>query len=95
MFVIFIKKAKTLRRPEPLGPLLYGVAHWVANRTRPRRRTKDLPADQAGPRLACQVEHNEQLDLLHDEIQWLPENYRMPEEKIDRLINSLSTKTDP
>ena len=77
-FLIFIKKAGTLRQPERLGPWLYGVAYRVAHRARTRRRTKELPEDLAGPRLACSAEDNEQVEALHDEIQRLPEKYRVP-----------------
>jgi RNA polymerase sigma factor (sigma-70 family) len=77
-FLIFIKKAETLRQPERLGPWLYGVAYRVAIRARTRRRTKALPEGLADPRLASSVEDNEQLEILHDEIQRLPEKYRVP-----------------
>ena len=78
IFLILIKKAGELRQPERLGPWLYGVAYRVSHRIRTRSRTRDLPADLAGPRLACPVEDNEQLDALHREIQLLPEKYREP-----------------
>ena len=77
-FLIFIKKAATLRQPERLGPWLYGVAYRVALRARMRRRTKELPEDLAGPRLVCSAEDNEQFEVLHNQIQRLPEKYRVP-----------------
>ena len=77
-FLILIKKAGTLRRPERLGPWLYGVANRVAHRLRTRSTTTELPENLAGPRLACPVEDNEQLAILHDEIERLPEKYRVP-----------------
>jgi RNA polymerase sigma factor (sigma-70 family) len=77
-FLICIKKAATLRQTERLGPWLYGVAYRVAIRARTRRRTKELPEGLADPQLASSVEDDEQLDVLHDEIQRLPENYRAP-----------------
>jgi hypothetical protein len=43
-----------------------------------RRRTKELPEDLAGPRLSCSAEDNEQFEALHDQIQRLPEKYRVP-----------------
>jgi RNA polymerase sigma factor (sigma-70 family) len=77
-FLIFIKKAATLRQPERLGPWLYGVAYRVALRARMRRRNKELPEDLAGPRLSCSAEDNEQFEALHNQIQRLPEKYRVP-----------------
>jgi RNA polymerase sigma factor (sigma-70 family) len=77
-FFILIKKAGTLRQPERLGPWLYGVAYRVAHRLRTRPTTSNLPENLAGPRLACPVEDNEQVVLLHEEIQRLPEKYRVP-----------------
>jgi RNA polymerase sigma factor (sigma-70 family) len=77
-FLILIKKAGKLRQPERLGPWLYGVAYRVAHRLRTRPTTSDLPANLVGPRLACPVENNEQVAILHDEIQRLPEKYRVP-----------------
>ncbi len=77
-FLILIKKAGKLRRPERLGPWLYGVAYRVAHRLRTRPLTSDLPENLAGPRLACPVDDNEQVAILHDEIQRLPEKYRVP-----------------
>jgi RNA polymerase sigma factor (sigma-70 family) len=77
-FLIFIKKAATLRQPERLGPWLYGVAYRVALRARTRRRTRELPDDLAGPRLACPAEDNEQVEALHEEIQRLPPKYGVP-----------------
>jgi RNA polymerase sigma factor (sigma-70 family) len=77
-FLILIKKAGRLRQPERLGPWLYGVAYRVAHRLRTRPPTSNLPENLAGPRLACPVEDNEQVVLLHDEIQRLPEKYRVP-----------------
>jgi RNA polymerase sigma factor (sigma-70 family) len=77
-FLIFIKKAGTLRQPDQLGPWLYGVAYRVALRARKRRRKQELPEDLAGPRIAFPAEDNEQLEALHCEIQRLPEKYRVP-----------------
>jgi RNA polymerase sigma factor (sigma-70 family) len=77
-FLILIKKASKLRQPERLGPWLYGVAYRVARRLRTRPPTSDLPENLAGPRLACPVEDNESVEALHDEIQRLPEKYRVP-----------------
>ena len=77
-FLILIKKAGRIRQPERLGPWLYGVTFRVAHRLRTRPTTSDLPENLAGPRLAGPVEDNEQLAMLHDEIQRLPEKYRVP-----------------
>jgi RNA polymerase sigma factor (sigma-70 family) len=77
-FLVLIKKAAGLRQPERVGPWLYGVAHRIARRVRSRRRMSNLPEDLVGPRLACPVEANEQLELVHNEIVRLPEKYRVP-----------------
>jgi RNA polymerase sigma factor (sigma-70 family) len=77
-FLVLIKKAAGLRQPERVGPWLYGVAHRIACGVRARRRMSNLPVELVGPRLACPVEANEQMELVHDEIGRLPEKYRVP-----------------
>jgi RNA polymerase sigma factor (sigma-70 family) len=76
-FLILIKKAGTLRKPERLGPWLYGVAYRIALRARARRRSNELPKYLTSPRGDCPAEENEQVDVLHGEIQRLPEKYRV------------------
>jgi len=77
-FVVLMEKAGSLRRPERLGPWLYGVAYRVALRVRTRRRPAGLPADlieRSSDSVPVEVE---QLAALHEEIGRLPEKYRLP-----------------
>ncbi len=77
-FAILIEKARRLRRPERLGPWLHGVAYRVANRARTRRREWSIPDDLVGRSSDDVLEKREQLAALHDEIERLPEKYRLP-----------------
>ena len=77
-FVILIEKAGGLKQPDRLGPWLYGVAHRVASRTRRRRRQEGLPRKLEGRRAGQDPAEVEELAALHDEIQRLPEKYRLP-----------------
>jgi RNA polymerase sigma factor (sigma-70 family) len=77
-FAILIEKATSLRRPERLGPWLYGVAYRVAHRARTRRRPWPIPEDLVGSSRDDVLESHEQIAALHDEIQRLPEKYRLP-----------------
>ena len=77
-FVTLIEKAAGLKQPERLGPWLYGVAYRVAVRARRRRKLEGLPADLAGRAVDQGAGDAEQLAALHDEIERLPEKYRLP-----------------
>ena len=77
-FAILIEKARRLRRPERLGPWLHGVAYRVAHRARTRRREWSIPEDLAGRSSDDVLEKRKQLAALHDEIERLPEKYRLP-----------------
>ncbi len=77
-FVILFEKARSLKQPERLSAWLYGVAHRVASRTRRRRRTQGLPGDLAGRSAGEHLAEVEDLALVHNEIQRLPEKYRLP-----------------
>ena len=78
VFLILVKKAHTLRDPERLAPWLYGVAYRVARRVRDRRESTNLPDELVIPRLACPVEEREQVEAIHEEINGLPDKYRLP-----------------
>jgi RNA polymerase sigma factor (sigma-70 family) len=77
-FLILVKKARTLRQPERLGPWLYGVAYRVAQRARTQPRPCAMVDERAAPLAGCPIEERETLDAIHDEIQHLPERYRLP-----------------
>ena len=78
-FVVFMEKAAGLKQPDRLGPWLYGVAYRVASRLRRRRRAEGLPRDlRSGGRLGSDPGESEQMAALHDEIERLPEKYRLP-----------------
>jgi RNA polymerase sigma factor (sigma-70 family) len=77
-FAILIEKASDLRHPERLGPWLHGVAYRVAHRARMRRRPCSIPEDLAGRSTGDQAERHEEIAALHDEIERLPEKYRLP-----------------
>jgi RNA polymerase sigma factor (sigma-70 family) len=77
-FLIFIKRAVTLRQPERLGAWLYGVAYRVARRVRTARTTTGLPEHLAATTAACPAEESERISAVLDEINGLPEKYRLP-----------------
>ena len=77
-FVTLIRKAAGLKQPERLGPWLYGVAYRVAVRARRRRKLEGLPGELAGRPGDPDGGEREQLSVLHDEIERLPDKYRLP-----------------
>jgi RNA polymerase sigma factor (sigma-70 family) len=80
-FLILVRKAGGLRRPDSLSPWLYGVARRVALKTRhavTRRRAReqeviDLPAPQD-----TELIWRDLRPLLDEEVGRLPEKYRLP-----------------
>jgi RNA polymerase sigma factor (sigma-70 family) len=81
-FLILARKAKSLRRPDMVGPWLYGVARKVAARARNialRRRPLERPLDDAPARPETpDVVWRELRSLLDEEIGRLPERFRTP-----------------
>ncbi len=77
-FLILVQKAGGLKQPERLAAWLYGVAHRVALRLRRRRRAEGLPCELAGRPVGEDPARADDLAVLHDEIQRLPEKYRLP-----------------
>jgi RNA polymerase sigma factor (sigma-70 family) len=81
-FLILVKKARSLWVQESLGPWLHRVAHRVATRARVRAarlREHEKRAAGARPTLVRERgEWDELLSLLHEEIDRLPEPYRVP-----------------
>jgi RNA polymerase sigma factor (sigma-70 family) len=77
-FLVLVKKARTLRAPERLGPWLHGVAYRVARRARTQHRPRAMAADRAAAPAGCPAEDRETLDAIHEEIEHLPDKYRLP-----------------
>ena len=81
-FLILVKKARSLWVRESLGPWLHRVAHRVATRARfsaARLREHERRTAATRPTLVCERgDWDELLSLLHEEIDRLPERYRVP-----------------
>jgi RNA polymerase sigma factor (sigma-70 family) len=78
-FLVLVRRAGSIRRPDRLGPWLYGVAYRVSVRARrhssARRALADDVADAPRP---CEAERRESAEALHQEVARLPEPYRAP-----------------
>ena len=85
-FLVLASKAGSIRRPELLGPWLYGVAVRVARKLRglnQRRRRREVPMTLVEPvgdsgRLDLGLVRVEEIEALHEELARLPETYRAP-----------------
>ena len=80
-FLILVKKSRTLRGHDALGPWLYQVAHRVAiraNAAAARRRACERRAGQMAATTSTSgpAAPDEQLQALHEEIARLPEKLR-------------------
>jgi len=87
-FLVLARKAASLRRPDLVGPWLYGVAHRSARQVRAgneRRRRRE--AEAAMSRSLSGVDTgddefkpatSEEIETLHEEIERLPNRYRVP-----------------
>ena len=83
VFLVLARKARSIRKPESLGPWLHGVAIRVARRAKSeaaRRRaaerrkaeiTRQRDTAESGPQVMDYA-------ALHEEINRLPEKYRQP-----------------
>jgi RNA polymerase sigma factor (sigma-70 family) len=80
-FLVLMRKAPSLSRPNLLGPWLYGVSYRVASKIRSaniQQRTReapmvDLPAPEADDVRWCDLR-----SVLDDELQRLPQRYQRP-----------------
>ena len=81
-FLVLVRKARSIRIDESLGPWLYGVAYRTAIRARSkvaRHRLEEMndleatAADPAGGAFAWEIR-----PMLHEELNRLPEKYRSP-----------------
>src|SRR5262249_6700332 len=81
-FLLLVRKAGVLRRPEALGPWLYGVAYRTAIKARAgtaRRREREQPVTVepvAGP--ADDLVWRDLRPVLDDAVSRLPTKYREP-----------------
>jgi RNA polymerase sigma factor (sigma-70 family) len=81
-FLVLVRKAAALQTRELVGHWLYGVAYRTAQKARvmaARRRAREQQArDRAGPERAGDEGWSELLPLLDQELNRLPERYRVP-----------------
>jgi RNA polymerase sigma factor (sigma-70 family) len=81
-FLILVRKASSIARPELLGAWLYGVAHRVAVRARKqvvRRRAQEGQVVAVSiPDSTAALAWRELRPLLDAEVNRLPEKYRLP-----------------
>jgi RNA polymerase sigma factor (sigma-70 family) len=86
VFLVLARRAGSLARPQALAGWLYGVAYRTARKARTalarrRLREADYPDTEfADPRVdpLAELSARELLNLVEDEIQKLPEAYRLP-----------------
>jgi RNA polymerase sigma factor (sigma-70 family) len=80
-FLVFLRDAQSVRRGQAVGAWLYGVAHRVALRARAaRRRRGEVEAGATGrePDPPPDLSWREACAVLHEELDRLPEKYRLP-----------------
>ena len=83
VFLVLARKARSIRKPESLGPWLHGVALRVARQARRQAARRSAAERRIAEtscqrhRTACEPEPMDH-DDLHEEINRLPEKYRLP-----------------
>ena len=78
-FLILIRKAGSIKSPGSLASWLYGVAYRTASRLKRTSTLIRLVSDQIeGADSRVRSLEQEQISLLHQEINHLPEKYRQP-----------------
>jgi RNA polymerase sigma factor (sigma-70 family) len=81
-FLVLVRKAGTIARPELLGNWLYGVAYRIAKKAKAhaaRRSTDERQAKSMTPAdPVAEVAWREVRSRLDDALQRLPEKYRLP-----------------
>jgi RNA polymerase sigma factor (sigma-70 family) len=81
-FLVLMRKAPSLGRPNLLGNWLYGVAYRIASKIRSaniRQRTREAPMiDLPAPEAHDETSWRDLRPALDDELRRLPERYRMP-----------------
>ena len=80
-FLVLVRKAASLSRPERFGNWLYGVAYRTALKARSlnaRRRSEQPLADVPAADGVADLVWRELRPILDDEVNRLPEKYRVP-----------------
>jgi len=80
-FLVLAKKARSIRRPEAIGSWLHGVALRVAGKAKvaaARRRAHERRGGEMAARSEGEWDRSERWPELHEEIDRLPERYRLP-----------------
>jgi RNA polymerase sigma factor (sigma-70 family) len=81
-FLVLVRKAPSLSRPNLLGNWLYGVAYRIASKIRSqsnRKRTREAPmVDLPAPDANDDPSWRDLRPVLDDELRRLPERYRRP-----------------
>src|SRR5271168_3314957 len=81
-FLVLVRKAPSLTRPNLLGNWLYGVAYRTASKIRTaniRQRTREAPmVDLPAPDANDDTTWRDLRPVLDDELQRLPQRYRTP-----------------
>ncbi len=81
-WLVFVRKAASIRKRSGLASWLYGVAHKVASRARAeatRRRARESEGVEVmTARIQPGPEDRELMRLLHEELGSLPKSYRLP-----------------
>ena len=81
VFLVLANRARSIRNKESIGGWLFGVAHRVAARARSRagrRRALDRLAAEQTPECHHPHERVPDWDVLHEEVNRLPERLRTP-----------------
>jgi RNA polymerase sigma factor (sigma-70 family) len=80
-FLVLVRKARTLRGPESVGPWLYGVAQRTALKARTRgsrRRAEELLVEPPAAEATPEVVWRDLRPVLDEEVNRLPDRYRAP-----------------
>jgi RNA polymerase sigma factor (sigma-70 family) len=82
-FLVLVRRAKSIDWRAGLGPWLYGVAHRVAVKARAagqtrNRKEKEAQAQPSESEVTPDLSWREACALLHDELDQLPDRYRLP-----------------
>jgi RNA polymerase sigma factor (sigma-70 family) len=79
-FLVLVRRAASIRKPELLGNWLYGVAYRVAARARVQAARRRAREKREVEMIAAEPpwEGNEWRPVLHEELNRLPEKYRAP-----------------
>ena len=103
-FVVLLREARSVRKRESLGGWLYGVAHRTALQAR-RRATRRADVEARKPTRtsgeAPDLSWQEACAILHEELDRLPDTYRLPlllcyleGKSRDEAAQQLGVKTD-